>query len=59
MDGSGSMRGRAILLLVLAAAAVVACSRRSSIYIEPGKAETDEPSLAHAAGNSTPAYPGR
>jgi|GEM_PF-2652784 len=53
------MRGRTILLLVLAAATLVACSRRSSIYIEPGKAETDGPTLDHAVGNSTPAYPGR
>lgn len=33
------MRGRILLVAVLGAVAMVACSKRDSLYIEPGKAE--------------------
>ena len=34
------MRGRILLVAVLGAVAMVACSKKDSLYIEPGKAET-------------------
>jgi hypothetical protein len=44
-----AMRGRAIWVVLLAAASLAACSRRaSSLYIEPGRRDP-EPGAAQAA----------
>jgi hypothetical protein len=39
------MRGRIVLVMILTAAAIVACTRKHSLYIEPGKADppADQP----------------
>jgi hypothetical protein len=34
------MRGRILLVLVFAAAAMGACTRKTSLYIDPGKADS-------------------
>ena len=43
------MRGRILLAAVLGAVAMVACSKKDSLYIEPGKVE--------APAKSAPAKP--
>lgn len=37
------MRGRILLMVGLALAAMAACSRKDSIYIEPGKRDSEPP----------------
>lgn len=40
------MRGR-ILLIVILAATAVACTRKQSLYIDPGKSDTPAERTAH------------
>jgi hypothetical protein len=34
------MRGRILLIMIIAAAASVACTRKQSLYIDPGQADS-------------------
>jgi hypothetical protein len=34
------VRGRILLVLIVAAATITACTRKHSLYIQPGKAES-------------------
>jgi hypothetical protein len=41
------MRGRILLVLLIAAAAMGACTRKSSLYIDPGKADSPAERAGH------------
>jgi hypothetical protein len=48
------MRGRILLIAVLGAVAMVACSKRDSLYIEPGKAEAPAKAAPAKPAHVTP-----
>jgi hypothetical protein len=49
------MRGRVLLAMLLTAMALSACSKRDSLFIEPGKA--DAKPAKHEARKAAPAPP--
>ena len=53
------MRGRILMAMILSLATVVACSRKDSIYIEPGKQDgaAPEPATPPPPAKSEPAKP--
>jgi hypothetical protein len=53
------MRGRILWAVLITAALAAACSKKDSLYIEPGKAGPAQAPKAHPvkATNTTPAAP--
>jgi predicted small lipoprotein YifL len=49
------MRGRILLAMVLTLAALAACSRKDSLYMEPGKQGTPDSKPAKAMTPAAPA----
>jgi hypothetical protein len=41
------MRGRILLVLIFAAAAMTACTRKTSLYIDPGRADSPAEHAGH------------
>ena len=49
------MRGRILLTIILGGMALAACSKRDSLYIEPGKAEASPPKKTPETPQQAPA----